>query len=1262
VFSHILNTTGPLFIKKKINTMIKKQLFYFLARKNLPSICLIDKLCRVLQCWPVLITRAAQAVQIAKDSSRVKFDLKPDLKIIVIAVCIFSLPAAANTTQDLAVASNSLLTFNIPAQSANITLGLIAKKSKTALLLSFNKVKSVTANEVKGVLSVHQALDAALADTRLKAFINDNGVITVKVVDTNNKDFLNMPLSSAKVKKIVSENKNMKTKKTLLASIMALIFSSAPGAQEISEEENKVDEIELIEVTGYRGGILSAQQEKRLADNIVDTINMDDIGKYSDDNLAESLQRVPGVQISRDDGGDGMFVSIRGLGPKFNRTTLNGRTVFGGGSTDGSSKNRRAFSFQSFPPELSSGVEVAKSPTADMDGGAIGGNINIKTHRPLDMKVKGKHVEDFYVTGSVDSRYNEMSEETDPRVSALGVWKISESLAVLGSVAYQERAIHTEMFRNFGKAHNEGLLVDEGNGDYSICQPGQNARRNGCTSEDLASLVSDRPVLHMGNNSAAQVNKGTKESTAYQFTAQWQPTNDFELIADWMSTELQQDLYQHELRFEVQGYGASMTDIDYVLTPQYPATQDDPNTEINESHPGLGAVITRANAQEGIGGLNNNEGEAHSSAGNFSDLNRKDDFYGLHATYNPNGGALTIDFDVSRLETEYAQIIPISSFDYTNVPSGFVYDTTIESGLPYFDYSQQTDGSHYNPGTDASGLELAELGWNIRRFGGEEDAVQMDIDWQTDFGNDAFYISMIETGAKYRSRTTDQLKDKVRFNCGDTKAIFAELGYDTANWAGKNHKDACRGDREAFLSANGLPTSGDVAGQAPVQSGGILNGVAPFSYDTWMTPDNDKVYDFWMPLLDQTGRVPQSLHSRVTDPNCSKCRSEFFEGNETIVSAYVKAGFGGEIATMPFRGNLGIRYEETETEGLGFVDQQAFTADGSLVLDEEGNEVILDPYVGSNKGSYTDWLPSGNITVELSDEILWRFAASKVIARPEPEDFSGASSVRSSISDETGEQGVNIVQKDPNLEPFRANQWETIVEWYPGETGASFALGYFSKDIESFVVRATSNPDSYEFQGINFTAQDDDPSTEDISEQVDIEVNTVTNAADGATINGVEFQTHLPFDWWLTPSLPVNDFTKVLADVGMRFSYTKLLDNESAEVDKITGMKLPVPGASEENYSAVLYYANRKFSARTSYTYRSSSLINPNLFNAAYWSQEYKSLDANVSYNFTPKMSVRLQLHNILGETNRSSFAEGLFPHGYGDNGRSATLGFRYSM
>jgi TonB-dependent receptor len=265
-------------------------------------------------------------------------------------------------------------------------------------------------------------------------------------------------------------------------------------------------------------------------------------------------------------------------------------------------------------------------------------------------------------------------------------------------------------------------------------------------------------------------------------------------------------------------------------------------------------------------------------------------------------------------------------------------------------------------------------------------------------------------------------------------------------------------------------------------------------------------------------------------------------------------------------------------------------------------------------------------------------------------------------SDLLGQQTIVMRVKDPNLHPVRASQWETILEWYPGEQGASFSLGYFSKNIEGFVVNSVTTPESYQFEDITFTAQDDDASTPDINEEKVIRVTSSTNSAEGARLKGLEFATHLPFNWWLTPNSSKSGFSKLLSNMGIRFNYTKLLENDSAEVDALTGRKLPLPGASSKNYSTSLYYSGNKFTTRISYTYRDRQLQQASWISHAVWAEEYRALSANIGYKMTKNLSMRLSMNNILDEKLHKTLAEGLFPLQTIENGRFITFGLRYKM
>ncbi|HEU4486948.1 MAG TPA: TonB-dependent receptor plug domain-containing protein, partial [Povalibacter sp.] len=150
------------------------------------------------------------------------------------------------------------------------------------------------------------------------------------------------------------------------------------------------DTLEEIVVTGLRGSLKASMEVKRDAIGVVDAISAEDIGKFPDTNLAESLQRITGVSIDRRNG-EGALVTARGFGPQFNLVTLNGRQMpgadgFGSGDaiTGGNGSGTRSFNFANLSADAISGVEVYKTGRADIATGGIGATVNIKTARPFD--------------------------------------------------------------------------------------------------------------------------------------------------------------------------------------------------------------------------------------------------------------------------------------------------------------------------------------------------------------------------------------------------------------------------------------------------------------------------------------------------------------------------------------------------------------------------------------------------------------------------------------------------------------------------------------------------------------------------------------------------------------------------------------------------------------------------------------------------------------------------------------------------------------
>ncbi|WP_165799657.1 TonB-dependent receptor [Sphingomonas oleivorans] len=159
-----------------------------------------------------------------------------------------------------------------------------------------------------------------------------------------------------------------------------------------------------IVVTGIRASLSSSAQVKRDANQIVDSISAVDVGKFPDSNIAESLQRITGVAIDRS-GGEGQFITVRGLGPEFNTVLVNGRVM----ATDNAG---REFSFDVLSSNMIQRTDIYKSSVPELQEGGIGATVNIVTARPLEGR------DGFHATAQLGGIYDTLREKVSPDLAA----------------------------------------------------------------------------------------------------------------------------------------------------------------------------------------------------------------------------------------------------------------------------------------------------------------------------------------------------------------------------------------------------------------------------------------------------------------------------------------------------------------------------------------------------------------------------------------------------------------------------------------------------------------------------------------------------------------------------------------------------------------------------------------------------------------------------------------------------------------------------
>jgi iron complex outermembrane receptor protein len=254
-------------------------------------------------------------------------------------------------------------------------------------------------------------------------------------------------------------------KKGVLASSIAMVLAggASPFAMAAEDAATTADkDIERIQVTGIRGSLKAALNQKRFADAVIDSISAEDIGKFPDRNIAESLQRIPGVSIERNFAGEGGNVSIRGTNPELTLVSMNGNYV---ASTGWFSQQpaKRSFDMDLLPPELVAGVDVYKSPMASLDEGGVGGTVEVRTRKPLSLDANTLFL-------SAEYQDNSIADDNGQGFTGMYSWKNEdENFGILAALSTLETV---------GRSHKAENYMDDGWAGAGIAEFAQDRERD----------------------------------------------------------------------------------------------------------------------------------------------------------------------------------------------------------------------------------------------------------------------------------------------------------------------------------------------------------------------------------------------------------------------------------------------------------------------------------------------------------------------------------------------------------------------------------------------------------------------------------------------------------------------------------------------------------------------------------------------------------------------------------------------------------------
>lgn len=905
----------------------------------------------------------------------------------------------------------------------------------------------------------------------------------------------------------------MQRKQYLLSAAAVVAIACTPGysvAQAATPSTAPQADSATVVVTGIRKSMRQSIEIKKAAINTVDSIASEDLGKMPDQNVAESLQRVPGITIDRNRGvGNG--VTVRGLGPQFNTVTINGRVI----ATDSAG---REFNFDVLPSELISGADVFKSPQANLNGSSIGATVDIHTLRPLDQR-KG-----LQLGGSLRANIDDLGKKTTPSAAAYLTWKSDSGrvgVSVVGS--YDEKDERTDNFfvgaSSYPRSFDDGYYGSATDNGGTLCV---GSVSGGVCNPRIASNVKLFRNVDMYHNFVNQVEFSHRKRSGLDTTLQFDASENLRLTFDALLSY--DDNYYH-------GSG---------IVPDFSG-----GTLVNQVVSG-GADTTETVAGHTVpvhvGGTATSESFHNATVDEIV----QDDpatslttLFGFNARWTHDAFTLAFDVDTSTAKYRNAKgmftTVRLKGMDFT-------YDRDTGSPIASFAVSNP---NYANAATDVSHRNAHYVQSEGKNFDDTINEAKLDGKW--DGGAILLY-----GGLGYSQRTKDT------------------TGFTVANPC------AYCGSDVILPSALFKPTHFNFMGDS-----GVTTTADWVDYNT-----NDLIAAM---KVANTSANP-ALHSgSYTDPAPDPAASSSVE--EKVKLGYVMTEYKGDLGAMPIAINTGVRIESTD-----FTSSGAGQTVLSAVPNGTGqNVIVLSPLTPlSFKGNYTDILPSLNARLNLTDDLILRGAASRVISRPTLTDLSSAQTITSNPGNE------RITKGNPNLLPFRASQAEAGLEWYFNR-GSILSGTVFYKAIDSFITRGV-------------TTQKVD--------QVTFIVDQPVNGK-GATVKGLELSYRTVFSALPSP----------WDGLGTQISYTYTDSDADYSNSAKASAHYTLQGLSKNSYTFVGFYEKGPIQARISYTWRDKYLVAPQTQTGVpEFSDSYKQLDAGLQYSVTDRVILTLDGVNLTNE------------------------------
>ena len=773
-------------------------------------------------------------------------------------------------------------------------------------------------------------------------------------------------------------------------------------AEEVVEAaaEPIADVTDEIVVEGIRSSLESAIATKRKADNILDGISAEGIGRFPDLNLAESLQRISGVQIVRDDFRSGQ-VAIRGL-TGFSKTQVNGQDLaspnFGG-----------AFVYGIFESSVLSGVDVMKTPHVRMDTGGIAGLVNLKTRKALDFK------DDRHLFVNVKAQHEELNGAWMPDLGlSAGFKNEAGDFGAFISVGYQEKDFRSDSAKiTEYQAIDANTFIPPSFGDGSGSASSGDSRivsqgrfDAGLSRSQLDALGGDLSSVIFVPKRARYTSRGTTgDRISIAGGAGWEASDElsFNLTGIFAQDHSEQPLNTISLMtFGTRGF---LFDI---LETQDEGTFGTTATSIRVHSPQM-------QVQERI---RDRDFQTWSTTLDMDYLNGPWD---IHAAVHVTEGETQQSQHqiVSRIENRSGasgnRFLDNGLVATLNTGAGDPYGFGFTLNQPFSDIATfGWDRTNANGGADTSDELFAGIFTggtnNYDRFE-DQVAAQIDIKREVDLP----FISSFEVGTKFKSvGQENQLKG--------FRSIFNTNGanvYDISAWDNSLFHDSFLDDGSGFFG-------GDVAFTG-LQVPNAREAIAALSVLPGALRNTDTAVDL---IDEETGLVYNSVGGGV------------YNNTRDVFALYASANFEQDLGPIGLRGNVGVRYVDTSREAKTST-QTRIRPPGGTSADDVTTRVDI-----ATTTDFDHVLPQINLIFDVTEDLTFRTSYSETLNNLNPEKIRAGNSV--TARDSGGDYTISQFSDRSHLLPNTAKSYDIAVEWY-NRAGSTVHGAIFTKEIENFV-------------------------------------------------------------------------------------------------------------------------------------------------------------------------------------------------------------------